>query len=204
MPITSQPDLGYAQRAVAETMREHWRLFLAEGVILVLLGLLAIVVPPLATLAVTVLIGWLFLISGVVGLVTTFWARGAPGLWWSLFSAIIGIGAGLILLVWPVSGTLSLTLVLIVFFIMEGLASIMFGIEHRKEASSRSGWIIASGVVDLILAAIISSGLPGSAAWALGLLVGINVVFGGTSLIAMALAARAEVGSSPTTAARAA
>ena len=215
MPTTSQPDFSSAQRAVAETMRAHWGLFLTEGVILVLLGVLAIVVPPLATLAVTVVIGWLFLISGVVGLVTTLWAKGAPGLWWSLVSAIIGIVAGVILLAWPLSGTISLTLVLIAFFIMEGIASIMYGIEHRKEASimygiehrkeasSRSGWIIASGVIDLILAAIIFSGLPGSAAWTLGLLVGINMVFGGAALIAMALAARTQIGSLPTTAARA-
>jgi uncharacterized membrane protein HdeD (DUF308 family) len=196
---TTQPDFAAAQRAVAATMREHWGLFLAEGIILVLLGLLAIVVPPLASLAVTILVGWLFLISGIVGLVTTFWAKGAPGFWWSLVSAVIGIVAGVILLGWPISGVLSLTLVLIVFFIMEGVASIMYGIEHRKEASSRAGWIIASGVIDLILAAIIFSGLPGSAAWAIGLLVGINMVFGGTSLIAMALAGRSQAGSSPTT-----
>jgi uncharacterized membrane protein HdeD (DUF308 family) len=197
---TTQPDFAAAQRAVADAMRDHWGLFLAEGIILVLLGLLAIVVPPLATLAVTILVGWLFLISGIVGLVTTFWAKGAPGFWWSLVSAIIGIVAGVILLAWPISGTVSLTLVLIVFFIMEGVASIMYGVDHRKEASSRSGWIIASGVIDLILAAIIFSGLPGSAAWAIGLLVGINMVFGGTSMIAMALAARGGItGSSPTT-----
>jgi uncharacterized membrane protein HdeD (DUF308 family) len=199
----NQPDLRSAQRAVAEVMREHWVLFLVEGIVLVVLGLLAIVIPPLATLAVTILIGWLFLISGVVGLVTTFWAKGAPGFWWSLVSAIIAIIAGVILLASPISGSVSLTLVLIVFFIIEGVASIMYGIEHRKEASSRAGWIIASGVIDLILAAIIFSDLPGSAAWAIGLLVGINMVFGGTSLIVMALAARGPAGSSPATPARA-
>jgi uncharacterized membrane protein HdeD (DUF308 family) len=200
---TNQPDFSSARRAVVETMREHWVLFLVEGIVLVVLGLLAIVIPPLATLAVTILIGWLFLISGVVGLVTTFWAKGAPGFWWSLVSAIIAIGAGLALLIAPISGMVSLTLVLIVFFIIEGVASIMYGIEHRKEASSRAGWIIASGVIDLILAAIIFSGLPGTAEWALGLLVGINMVFGGTSLAAMALGAHSQAGSSPTTAARA-
>jgi uncharacterized membrane protein HdeD (DUF308 family) len=199
----TQPDLSSARRAVADAMREHWVLFLVEGIVLVLLGVLAIVIPPLATLAVTILLGWLFLISGVVGLVTTFWAEGAPGFWWSLVSAIIAIIAGVILLAWPVSGSVSLTLVLIVFFIIEGVASIMYGIEHRRETTGRGGWIIVSGVIDLILAAIIFSGLPGSALWALGLLVGINMVFGGTSLIAMALAARGRVGSSPATTARA-
>jgi uncharacterized membrane protein HdeD (DUF308 family) len=197
-------DFSAARRAVAETMREHWVLFMVEGIVLVVLGMLAIVIPQLASLAVTILIGWLFLISGVVGLVTTFWAKGAPGFWWSLVSALIAIGAGVVLLAWPISGTVSLTLVLIVFFIVEGVASIMYGIEHRREASSRSGWMIASGVIDLILAAIIFSGLPGTAFWALGLLVGINMVFGGTSLIAMALGARAQPGESPATPARAA
>jgi uncharacterized membrane protein HdeD (DUF308 family) len=198
----NQPDFISAQRAVAEAMREHRVLFLVEGIVLVLLGLLAIVIPPLATLAVTILIGWLFLISGVMGLVTTFWAKGAPGFWWSLVSAIIAIIAGVILLASPVNGSVSLTLVLIVFFIIEGVASIMYGIEHRREATARGGWIIVSGVIDLILAAIILSGLPGSAAWAIGLLVGINMVFGGTSLIAMALAARGPAGNSPATSAR--
>src|SRR3954462_6004988 len=95
------------QRALAQSIREHWVLFLIEGIVLVVLGLLAIIIPPLATLAVTILIGWLFLISGVVGLVTTFWAKGAPGFWWSLVSAIIAIIAGVILLASPVSGSVS-------------------------------------------------------------------------------------------------
>ena len=94
------------------------------------------------------------------------------------------------LLLWPLSGVLSLTLVLIVFFVIEGVASIMFALEHKRELSGRWGWMLASGIVDLILAAIILAGLPGTAAWAIGLLVGINMVFGGSALIAMALHAR--------------
>jgi uncharacterized membrane protein HdeD (DUF308 family) len=171
-------------------MQEHWVLFLIEGVILVILGLAAIIVPPIATLAVEIFLGWLFLISGVVGLVTTFWMRHAPGFWWSLVSAVLAIAAGVVLIAWPVSGAISLTLVLIVFFIVEGAASIMFALDHRRELSGRWGWMLASGIVDLLLAAIIFAGLPVSAAWALGLLVGINLVFGGSALIAMALHAR--------------
>jgi uncharacterized membrane protein HdeD (DUF308 family) len=94
------------------------------------------------------------------------------------------------LLLWPLSGVLSLTLILIVFFVIEGVASIMFALEHKRELSGRWGWMLASGIVDLILATIIFAGLPGTAAWAIGLLVGINMVFGGSALIAMALHAR--------------
>ena len=165
-------------------------MFLVEGIILVLLGIAAIVLPPIATIAFTIIIGWIFLVSGIVGLITTFWARQAPGFWWALISAIIAIAAGVVLLRWPISGAVSLTLVLIAFFVIEGIASILYAIEHRNQLTGRWGWMLFSGIIDLILAAIIFSGLPGTAVWALGLLVGINMVFGGVALIGMAMAAR--------------
>jgi len=186
----TQPNIEQVRQAVATSLHEHWVLYLVEGIILVVLGLIAIVVPPIATLAVELLFGWLFLLSGVVGLITTFWMRDAPGFWWSLLSGVLGIAAGIVLLVWPLSGVLSLTLVLIVFFSIEGIASVMYALEHKRELSGRWGFMLASGIIDLIIAAIILFGLPGSAAWALGLLVGINLAFGGAALIAMALHAR--------------
>ena len=178
------------QRALTQSIREHWGLFLTEGIVLVVLGVLAIIIPPIATIAVTIFLGWLFLISGVVGLVTTFWARHAPGFWWSLLSAVLAIAAGIVLLGWPLPGAVSLTLLLIAFFIIEGVLSILYAFEHKKELSGRWGWMLISGIIDLILAAIIWGGLPGTAAWALGLLVGINMLFGGSAMIAMALHAR--------------
>ena len=187
----NQPEPGNdIRRAVVSAIREHWVLFLVEGIVLMLLGAAAIIVPVIATLAFTLLIGWLFLLSGAVGLVTTFWMRNAPGFWWSLLSAVVGIAAGIVLIRWPISGTVSLTLVLIAFFIVEGIVTLMYAIEHRARLSGRWGWMLASGIVDLILAGIIFAGLPESATWALGLLVGINMLFGGSAMIAMALAAR--------------
>jgi len=186
----NQPAGGDIQHAVANAIRAHWGLFLFEGIMLVILGAAAIILPEVATLAFTLVIGWIFLISGGVGLVTTFWMRNAPGFWWALLSAVIGIAAGVLLIRWPISGTVSLTLVLIAFFVVEGIATIMYAVEHRSQLSSRWGWMLASGIVDLILAGIIFAGLPGTAAWALGLLVGINMLFGGTAMIGMALAAR--------------
>jgi uncharacterized membrane protein HdeD (DUF308 family) len=186
---TFQPGEG-VRRAIANAIHEHWVLFLIEGIVLVILGIAALVVPVVATLAFTLLIGWLFLISGIVGLITTFWMRGVPGFWWALLSGLLGVAAGIVLLRWPISGTVSLTLVLIAFFFVEGIATIMYAIEHRAQLSSRWGWMLVSGIVDLILAGIIFAGLPGTATWALGLLVGINLLFGGAAMIAMALAAR--------------
>ena len=85
---------------------------------------------------------------------------------------------------------MSLTLVLIVFFVVEGAATIMYALEHRRELSGRWEWMLVSGIIDLVLAGIIFAGLPGTAEWALGLLVGINMVFGGMALVAIALHAR--------------
>jgi len=187
---TNQPDIKGMQRAVANALHQHWVLYLVEGVVLLILGLAAVVIPPLATLAVTMLFGWLFLLSGVMGLITTFWMRQAPGFWWALVSAVLGIVVGALLLALPVSGAFSLTIVLVAFFIIEGVASIMFALDHKRELSGRWGWMLVSGLVDLVLGAMIFAGLPSTAAWAIGLLVGINMVFGGSALIAMALHAR--------------
>jgi len=190
MSLNQPNNVEEFQRTVVKSIHDHWALFLIEGIVLVILGLLAIVLPPIATLAVTILVGWLFLISGIVGLIMTFMARQAPGFWWSLLSAALAIAAGIVLLWSPLRAAVTLTLLLIVFFTVEGILTIMYALEHKKELSGRWGWMLVSGIVDLILAAIIFAGLPGTAAWAIGLLVGINMIFGGSALIAMALHAR--------------
>jgi uncharacterized membrane protein HdeD (DUF308 family) len=189
---TNPSEMSQLQSVIAQSIREHWVLFLIEGIVLVVLGILAIIVPPLATITFTLFLGWLFLISGIMGLITTFWARHSPGFWWSLLSAVLAIAAGIVLLIEPLRGAITLTLLLIVFFIIEGVLTIMYAFEHKKDLSGRWGWMLASGVIDLILAGIILIGLPGTAAWALGLLVGINMLFGGSALIAMALHARSD------------
>src|ERR1700691_6058053 len=163
MTLNQSTTSGDLQRSVASAIHAHWQLFLVEGVVLIVLGVAAIIVPVIATLAFTLVIGWLFLISGGVGLVTTFWMRHAPGFWWALVSAIIALAAGIVLLLWPISGTVSLTLVLIAFFFVEGVATIMYAIQHRAQLSHRWAWMLASGIVDLILAGIIFAGLPETA-----------------------------------------
>src|ERR1700686_5265306 len=121
---TNQVAPDRIQSSVANSLHAHWRLFLTEGIVLFVLGVLAIVVPPVATIAVEVLIGWLLLMSGIVGLIATLRMRSAPGFWWSLLSAILGIVAGIVLLVWPLSGALTLTMILTVFLVLEGVISI--------------------------------------------------------------------------------
>ena len=189
--MTLPQDVTRLQSEMRAAVREHWKVFLIEGILLMILGLAAIIVsPPLASLAVTILLGWMFLISGIAGLVLTFWARQMPGFWWSLISAILAIGAGIILLANPVQGTLTLTIVVGAYFLAEGVATIMYALEHRRELSERWSWMLFAGLLDILIAAMIIAGLPGSAVWAIGLLVGINLLFGGASMVGVALALR--------------
>ena len=187
--MTSQNIAGLSD-SIRAAIQLHWKAFLIEGILLVILGLAAIIVPSIASVAITIFVGSLFLISGAVGLALTFWARQMPGFWWSLLSALLAIVAGIVLLARPIQGTLTLTIILGIYFLAEGVFTIMYALEHRRELSERWGWLLASGILDLLLAGLIIAGLPGTALWAIGLLVGIDMLFGGACLIGMALAAR--------------
>jgi uncharacterized membrane protein HdeD (DUF308 family) len=143
-----------------DTQRRAVTFFIIEAVVLYLLGAAAIFLPFFAGIAVTIFLGWLFLIGGVIGLISSFGTRHMPGLPWSLISAFLAIAAGVLLVGWPARGLLSVTLVLIAFFIADGLTG------------------------------IIAFGLPGSAAWALGIIVGVDMVMAASALLALGLAVR--------------
>jgi uncharacterized membrane protein HdeD (DUF308 family) len=125
-----------------------------------------------------------------------------PGFWWSLVSALLGILVGTVLIAhrshdlygglmgWPLEAVGPLRMVLVLFFLIEGGASIMFAFEHRRQFSGRWAWMLASGVLDIGLATVIIFDLPGTSAWTMGLLIGINMIVGGASLIAMGSHAR--------------
>jgi uncharacterized membrane protein HdeD (DUF308 family) len=189
---TTESEAREIRSAISAAMHRHWGLFLLEGIVLIVLGSLAVLVPAVASVAATIVFGWILLLSGVTGLITTLRARKAPGFGWALLSAIIAIAAGVVLLAMPVQGTLSLTAVLIAFLFVEGVASILYAFEHRKGLTGRWSWMLASGIIDVLLALILMAGLPGTAVWALGLLIGINMIFGGWALVWMALHARSE------------
>jgi uncharacterized membrane protein HdeD (DUF308 family) len=190
MTATPSDEVQQLRARLGGTLRDHWVLFLIEGIVLLILGLLALLAPVVASIAATVVFGWILLLSGVMGLITTFRARHAPGFWWSLVSALVGIVVGAVLLLWPLQGTVSLTAVLIAFLVVEGVVTLLYALEHRGGLSGRWGWMLASGILDVGLAVLLFLGFPGTAMWALGLLLGLNLLFGGWALILMALHAR--------------
>src|SRR3984885_5881083 len=130
MALNRIPD---TEAALRRSVRNHWRLYLVEGIVLAVLGLAAIALPPLAGLATAVVLGWLFLFGGIVGLIATFGQRHAPGFWWSLLSAAIALLAGITLLWNPIAGVATLTFVLTAFFLIDGVLIVAMAIEHRRE-----------------------------------------------------------------------
>lgn len=184
------PSLGTMVSAVSDALSAHWRLFMFQGAIMIVLGVFAVAVPPLATLTVDLYVGWLFMISGIVGLIAMFSAKDIPAFLWNLITAALSVAVG-VLLVWkPVTGALSLTLVLAAFFVAEGIFQSATSIAYREVMRGSWGWMLVSGLADLALAAMIIMAWPLSAAWALGLIVGINLISSGWALVAAAFAGR--------------
>ena len=193
--MTTSPDIEGIRRRMAATIHAHWKLVLAQGILLMVFGLLAVATPNIATLAVEIFVGWLFFIAGIFRAVSVWHARQMPGFGWSMLSGLLAVLLGLILIARPLAGVLTLTMVLIAFFVLEGITAIVVAVQHREHLRSW-GWVLFSGIVDLLLAYLIWAGWPNSTDWAIGLLVGINMAFLGLSLLMTALAARLMGGQS--------
>jgi|SRR5208337_512168 len=188
------PDYDNMEHAIKNALGIHWRMFMFEGVTLIILGILAIAAPQVATIAVDVFIGWLFLVAGLVGFFAVFSARDIASFLWSLVPAALSIAVGGLLLWKPAEGAVSLTVLLIALFIVEGVFQIVASIAYRDVIGSSWGWILVSGICDLALAAIIIFGWPITAAWTLGLLVGINLITSGVAIMMAAFAGRDVAG----------
>lgn len=187
--MSIQRDIEGIRGQMAATIHAHWKLVLAQGIVMMVLGFLAVVEPNVATFAVSIFVGWLFFIGGIFRTLSVWRARAMPGFAWALLTALLAIVLGLILIFRPLAGVLTLTMVLIAFFILEGITAIALAAQHREHLRSW-GWVLFSGIIDLLLAYLIWAGWPSSADWAIGLLVGINMLFFGLSLVMTALAAR--------------
>jgi uncharacterized membrane protein HdeD (DUF308 family) len=173
------------------TLRKYSTWFLVYGVVMMLLGVLAIAAPGLATLAVEITVGWLLLLGGVFGLLAVFsTGRDMPGFWWDLLVAIICVLAGLSLLLRPAAGAVTLTILFTAYLLAGGIARIALAFRYRSELPGAWGWMLASGLIDIVLAMVILSGMPGTAVWVLGVLAGINMLIMGFAIVMAAVAVR--------------
>ena len=172
-------------------LHDHWKAYTIQGVIEIVIGILAILAPFAATLATTIFFGWLFLIGGAIGVVQAIRAREAPGFWANLALSVLCALLGILFLVNPLSGAVTLTWILAAFFILSGVFN--FAIARAFSTSTGRFWlVVVSGVIDIALALLLIIGLPVTAIWAIGLFVGISFLTSGFSLLFAALGARSH------------
>ena len=149
----------------------------------------------IASVAVDIYVGWLFMFSGLLGLVAMFSARDASAFFWMLLTAALALAVGIMLIWKPAEGTVSLTIVLTAFFVAEGAFQIGATLSYREVMPNSWGWLLASGITDLVLAGLIICFWPLSASWTLGLIVGVNLITTGLAILMTAIEVR-DVGKS--------
>jgi uncharacterized membrane protein HdeD (DUF308 family) len=160
---------------------ENGRTLKIEGFVLLILGVLAIILPTLFTLGIEVLIGILLVVGGAVSIYRSYTLKGLPGSTMSLGMGILSVIVGVLFLGYPLHGMVALTVMLGVLFLIKGVAEISIALQHRHWVAW--GWILFSGFVSILIALIILLALPQTATWALGLLVGVNMLFSGVWLL---------------------
>ncbi|MBL6986423.1 MAG: HdeD family acid-resistance protein [Methylobacter sp.] len=178
-------ELKHMQQQIQDYLQIHWRLFLAEGIFFIFLGLCAIVVPQFFTTAIVVFLGWILLFAGMVHVSRSFVFQNMPGFGWWLFMGALQVVVGLLFIIKPVAGALTLTMLMTMFFALEGVAKISVALMMRP--LQNWGFILFSGVTALVFALIIWMSWSESAHWLLGLFLGINMVFLGWSLVKISL-----------------
>lgn len=166
-------------------LKSNRNIVIFEGVLFVILGILAILAPIASTIATELVVGWLLIFGGSIQAYRSIQARHAKGFYVSLASSILYVALGILLLLYPVAGIISLTFLVILFFLFEGIAKIVLAFQIRP--MTNWGWLVVSGILSIVIATVIWMGWPGTAFWAIGLLVGINMLFLGATLIALGM-----------------
>lgn len=188
--MTESSPAAQVRERLIEAVHANWGWLLALGLAQVLLGFFAISAPFIASVASAVVFGWLLVLSGIVQTFHAFRVRGWGGFLLHLAGGLLYLAAGVLLVARPLAGALTLTLVLAIFFVVEGASRILLALRVRPMQGW--GWFLAGGAAGVVLGGLIWAEWPASALWAIGLLLGINLLFSGFSCTTIALAARRD------------
>ncbi|MBK5197800.1 MAG: HdeD family acid-resistance protein [Methyloceanibacter sp.] len=190
MAMTMAQASAAMREATRETVKRYSLWYLLEGVLMVIAGVLALVYPYLASVTLVFLLGWILIISGVLQGIGLIGARDVPHFWLQLVSVVLAILIGVLLLRNPDAGLLIMTVLLIVFFIVEGISKIIFALNIRPFMGWI--WVFASGIVGLLLGAYLWANMPLSSEWVLGVLLGIQLICEGAALTFLAWMVRSS------------
>ncbi|HTU41073.1 MAG TPA: DUF308 domain-containing protein [Candidatus Aquilonibacter sp.] len=181
-----------AQNTPVEMVRHASTTSILWGVLLIVFGVVAVGAPLLAALAVNALVGWLIVLAGIVHLMLAFRVHGAGSVIWKLLVGIAYVCFGTYVILHPVLGIASLTLILASLFLIEGILDIILYVKMRPIHGS--SWVLIDGIVTLLLGLLIYMQWPSSSAWAIGTLVGISLIFSGVARVGMSMAVRKATG----------
>jgi uncharacterized membrane protein HdeD (DUF308 family) len=176
------------REAMRQAVQRYSLWYLFEGILLIAAGVLAIVYPVISSAAIVVLLGWLLIISGAAQGLSLLGARHVPHFWLQLISVILAVLVGFLFLRDPAQGMTTIALLLIVFFMMEGMSKVVFALTIRPFPNW--GWVLASGLVGILLSLILWASMPVSAAWLIALLLGINLISVGAAIAWLAWSVR--------------
>ena len=170
--------------ALPDALRRAHRRLLIAGILAAATGIVAIIVPAVASVATAIFIGWILVVASAFQLVDAFSVRDRTRTALRLVLAVLTFAAGFYLLVAPLDGTFTLTVMLVIWFVATGTARLVFGLAELGVPGA--GMTALSGALSLILGVLIAEQLPSSASWAIGLIVGIDLLFAGAQLVALA------------------
>ena len=176
------------REAMRETVKRHSLWYLIQSALMIVAGVLALVFPALSSLAVVFYLGWLLIITGILQAISLMGARQVPHFWIQLLSVALFLIVGWLFLQNPEAGLLSLTLLLIVLFMVEGFSKVIFSLTIKPFPNW--GWVLASGIVGILLSFVLLANTPVTAVWLLGMLLGVQLIAEGAALWVLAWHAR--------------
>jgi len=161
----------------------NWQTLVGVGVLVAILGAVAILAPFVTGVTLSIVVGALLVVGGLGHVAHAFTAPGWSGSLWQVILALVYTFAGISLLANPILGLTTLTLLLVFYLAIEGVAEVVLGLSTRSEP--QWGWFVASGVVSLVLAGLLWAGFPSTATWAVGLLVGLGLLSTGLAMVSV-------------------
>ncbi len=184
MAMTLDEAAAVMREAMRETVRKYSTWYLLQGGLMIVAGVVALLYPFFASTAIVLILGWLLIFAGIVQGIGLIGAGNVPHYWLQLISAVIAILIGVLLLRQPDSGLMIITALLIVYFMVEGIAKVIFALTIRPFPNW--GWVLAAGIVGILLAVYLWANLPVDSAWVLGVLLGILLIAEGAALTYLA------------------
>lgn len=178
-------ELKNAQQKMLDYLKTHWGLFLVEGILFMLLGIAAIVIPQVISIAIVIFLGWLIVLAGAIHISRALFFKDMPGFGLWLGLGLLQVVVGYLLIADPIAGVLTLTIMMTLFFALEGSIKIYLALMMRP--LPHWNFMLFSGITALAFAFIILAFWSETAHWLLGLFLGINMIMLGVSMIKMSL-----------------